>query len=35
MLVPIPIVCFVGVLLTDLTYWWSAEMMWADFPHGS
>jgi uncharacterized membrane protein len=31
MLVPIPIACFVGVLLTDLTYWWSAEMMWADF----
>ncbi len=31
MLVPIPIVCFVGVLLTDLTYWRSADMMWADF----
>ena len=31
MLVPIPIACFIGVLLTDLTYWWSAEMMWADF----
>jgi uncharacterized membrane protein len=31
LLVPIPIVCFVGVLLTDLTYWWSADMMWADF----
>jgi uncharacterized membrane protein len=31
LLVPIPIVCFVGVLLTDLTYWWSAEMMWANF----
>jgi uncharacterized membrane protein len=31
MLVPIPIACFVGVLLTDLTYWWSADMMWADF----
>jgi uncharacterized membrane protein len=31
MLVRIPIACFVGVLLTDLTYWWSAEMMWADF----
>ena len=29
--VPIPIVCFIGVLLTDLTYWWSGEMMWADF----
>lgn len=31
MLAPIPIACFVGVLLTDLTYWWSADMMWADF----
>ena len=31
MLVPIPIACFGGVLLTDLTYWWSADMMWADF----
>ena len=31
MLVPIPIACFVGVFLTDLTYWWSAEMMWANF----
>ena len=30
-LVPIPIVCFVGALLTDLTYWRSADMMWADF----
>jgi uncharacterized membrane protein len=31
MLVPFPIACFVGVLLTDLTYWKTAEMMWADF----
>ena len=31
MLVPIPIACFVGALLSDLTYWWSAEMMWANF----
>jgi uncharacterized membrane protein len=31
MLVPVPIVCFLGVLLTDLTYWWSGEMMWANF----
>lgn len=30
-LVPFPIVCFVGTLLTDLTYWYTAEMMWADF----
>ena len=30
MLVPIPIVCFIGALLTDITYW-TAEMMWADF----
>jgi uncharacterized membrane protein len=31
MLVPIPIACFVGALLTDVTYWQTAEMMWADF----
>jgi uncharacterized membrane protein len=31
MLVPFPIVCFVGALFTDLTYWRTAEMMWADF----
>jgi uncharacterized membrane protein len=30
-LVPIPIACFVGTLLTDLMYWRTAEMMWADF----
>ena len=23
--------CFVGTLLTDVAYWRSAEMMWADF----
>ncbi|MCA0048148.1 DUF2231 domain-containing protein [Mesorhizobium sp. B283B1A] len=23
--------CFIGTLLTDVTYWQSAEMMWADF----
>jgi uncharacterized membrane protein len=31
MLVPIPIACFIGALLTDITYAASAEMMWADF----
>jgi len=31
MLVSFPIVCFVGTLLTDLAYWKTAEMMWADF----
>ena len=30
-LVPFPIVCFIGTLLTDLTYWRTADMMWADF----
>jgi uncharacterized membrane protein len=30
-LVPIPIACFVGTLLTDLMYWRTAEMTWADF----
>lgn len=31
MLVSVPIACFVGTLLTDITYWRTAEMMWADF----
>lgn len=30
MLVPIPVACFVGTLLTDLAYWKTAAMMWAD-----
>jgi uncharacterized membrane protein len=30
-LVPFPIACFVGAFLTDLAYWRTAEMMWADF----
>jgi uncharacterized membrane protein len=30
-LLPIPIICFVGALLTDLAYVASAEMMWLDF----
>jgi uncharacterized membrane protein len=31
MLVPFPIACFVGTLLTDIAYWRTAEMMWANF----
>jgi len=31
MLVPIPIACFIGALLTDITYWATARMIWADF----
>jgi uncharacterized membrane protein len=31
MLVSVPITCFVGTLLTDIAYWRTAEMMWADF----
>jgi uncharacterized membrane protein len=31
MLVPFPIAFFVGALVTDLIYWRSADMMWADF----
>lgn len=31
LLVPFPIVCFTGALLTDIAYWRTAEMMWADF----
>jgi uncharacterized membrane protein len=30
MLVPIPIVCFVGTLATDIVYWRTAAMLWAD-----
>ncbi|MEY9128098.1 putative membrane protein [Bradyrhizobium yuanmingense] len=30
MLVPIPITCFVGALLTDIAYVASAEIMWAN-----
>lgn len=30
MLVPFPIVCFIGALVTDIAYWRSAQMMWAD-----
>lgn len=30
MLVPIPIACFVGTLFTDLAYWQSANMQWAN-----
>jgi uncharacterized membrane protein len=31
MLIPVPIVCFVGALATDIAYAATAEMMWADF----
>jgi uncharacterized membrane protein len=31
MLVPFPIVCFVGALATDIAYAITAEMMWANF----
>jgi uncharacterized membrane protein len=31
MLVPIPIACFIGALITDIVYSVTAEMMWADF----
>lgn len=30
-LLPVPIICFVGALLTDLAYVAAAEMMWLDF----
>ena len=30
MLVPFPIVCFVGTFLSDLAYWQTMDMMWAD-----
>ena len=31
MLVPVPIVCFIGALVTDICYAVTAEMMYADF----
>jgi uncharacterized membrane protein len=31
MLVPVPIVCFVGALITDVTYFATAQILWADF----
>jgi uncharacterized membrane protein len=30
MLVPIPIFCFVATLFTDIVYWRTAAMLWAD-----
>jgi uncharacterized membrane protein len=30
-LLPIPIVCFIGALLTDIAYSRTADMMWLDF----
>ncbi len=31
MLVPFPIVCFVGAFATNLAYWRTADMQWANF----
>ena len=31
MLIPVPIVCFIGALVTDIAYAVTAEMMYADF----
>jgi len=31
MLVPFPIVCFIGALVTDIAYYATAEPIWADF----
>ena len=30
-LVPFPIACFVGALITDIVYWQTAAMQWANF----
>lgn len=30
-LIPFPIACFVGVLITDIIYWRTADIMWSDF----
>ncbi|MBV9588653.1 MAG: DUF2231 domain-containing protein, partial [Hyphomicrobiales bacterium] len=31
MLVPFPIACLVGTLFSDLAYWRTTDIMWADF----
>jgi uncharacterized membrane protein len=31
MLVPVPITCFVGALITDIAYWRTADMQWSNF----
>jgi uncharacterized membrane protein len=31
MLVPFPIVCFIGALITDIAYWRTANTQWANF----
>ncbi|HEY0236328.1 MAG TPA: DUF2231 domain-containing protein [Afipia sp.] len=31
LLVPFPLVCFVGAFVSDVVYWQSANMMWANF----
>lgn len=31
LLAPVPIVCFTGALLTDIAYWKSPDMQWANF----
>jgi uncharacterized membrane protein len=30
LLLPYPAACFIGALFTDIAYWRTAEMMWAD-----
>jgi len=31
LLAPVPAVCFVATLVTDIVYWQTAAMLWADF----
>jgi uncharacterized membrane protein len=31
LLVPFPLGCFIGALITDIAYWQSANMQWANF----
>lgn len=31
MLVPFPIACFVGALITDIVYWKTAQVIWSTF----
>lgn len=30
-LAALAVCCFLGTLTTDIAYWWTAQMMWADF----
>jgi len=35
MLLGFPAACFIGTMLTDIAYWATAQMIWANFSAGS